>query len=161
LVQPFPFISSGFRNSARRREHWRSQILALKTCLAHLRTTSLHSPSRRQFAPWCNIQTNSRVSAFGFVPLSARTVWKTRSWSPKDARGIVPWGSPNPEADRFFEGACTGTAISFDARRTATFVGRFRLRLRDLRTIYILEIEGVRNVKIEQAPTAKGSTKPD
>jgi hypothetical protein len=77
------------------------------------------------------------------------------------ARGIVPWGSPNPEADRFFEGACMGTPINFDARRTATFVGRFRLRLRDQRTIYILEIEGVKNVKIGQAPTARGSTKPD
>jgi len=39
------------------------------------------------------------------------------------ARGIVPWGSPNPEADRFFEGACMGhPSISTQEERRRLWV---------------------------------------
>jgi hypothetical protein len=67
------------------------------------------------------------------------------------ARGIVPSGSPNTSTDAFFEGACAGPHIDFDSKRRATFTGRLRLRLERGRTIFILEVESVKDIKITPA----------
>ena len=51
-------------------------------------------------------------------------------------RGIVPYGSPGPAADAFFEGACAGQPIDFGAKRRATFTGRFSVRSRHLLSLF-------------------------
>jgi len=61
-----------------------------------------------------------------------------------------------PAADAFFGGACADRPINFDVKRTATFTGRFRLRLRDDRTIYTVGIEAVESVRITPEPRVIG-----
>ena len=77
-------------------------------------------------------------------------------------RGIAPMYVPNadPTVDTFFSGACAGRPINFDVKRTATFTGRFGLRLRDDRTIYTVEIEAVESVRITPGPRVMGSEVP-
>lgn len=77
-------------------------------------------------------------------------------------RGIVPMDAPNadPAVGTFFAGACAGRPINFDVKRTATFTGRFRLRLRDDRTIYTVGVEAVESVKITPRPRVTGSEVP-
>jgi hypothetical protein len=75
-------------------------------------------------------------------------------------RGIVPFDSADltdPAINAFFYAACADSPIELDARRTATFTGRFRLRLRGQRTVYALQIEsvsGVRETLQEMLPPA-------
>jgi hypothetical protein len=77
-------------------------------------------------------------------------------------RGILPTGPPNPSpaVDAFFDSACV-RPINFDVRRTARFAGRFRLRLRDQRTICVLEIESLEDVRVALPPRIKAGLKPD
>jgi hypothetical protein len=76
-------------------------------------------------------------------------------------RGIVPMDVPNadPAVDAFFSGTCA-MPIDFDVKRTATFTGRLRLRLRDESTIYTVGIEAVENVRITPGPRVIGSEAP-
>lgn len=66
-------------------------------------------------------------------------------------RGIAPYGSPDPAADAFFEGACASGQFDATVKRTATFTGTFRIQKRNGRSICALEIERVANVKISSA----------
>jgi hypothetical protein len=50
--------------------------------------------------------------------------------------------------------------INFDVKRTATFTGRLRLRLLDERTIYMVGIEAVENIRITPGPRLMGSEVP-
>lgn len=72
-------------------------------------------------------------------------------------RGIVPYGSTGPAADAFFEGACAGRPIDFGAKRRATFTGRFRLRSEPPFTVFVLEVESVKKIRITatRSPEAK------
>jgi hypothetical protein len=76
-------------------------------------------------------------------------------------RGIVPLDVPkaDPAVDTFFSGACA-RPINFDVKRTAMFTGRFRLRLRDDRTIYTVGIEAVESARISPGPRVMGSEVP-
>ena len=77
------------------------------------------------------------------------------------ARGLVPYGSSSPTTDAFFEGACAGPRIDFDSKRRATFTGRFRLRSERGRTIFVLEVESVKDIKITPAGGREGKLSMD
>jgi hypothetical protein len=65
-------------------------------------------------------------------------------------RGITPIIVPNvnPAVGAFFRSACDGRPINFDVKMAATFTGRFRLRLRDQATVYVVEIQTLGSVRI-------------
>ena len=69
-------------------------------------------------------------------------------------RGIAPDISltTEPRVESFFETACAERSIDFDVKRSATFTGYFRLRERNAATIFILDIESVRGIKISPGP---------
>lgn len=57
--------------------------------------------------------------------------------------------------------AVVANPIEFDVRRTATFTGRFRLRLHGQRTVYGLQIESVENITITPVRQAEpGKSQP-
>ena len=76
-------------------------------------------------------------------------------------RGIVPYGSPGPTADAFFEGACAGQPIDFGAKRRATFTGRFRLRSEPPFTVFVLEVESVKKIRITATRSPEAKLPPD
>jgi hypothetical protein len=65
-------------------------------------------------------------------------------------RGIGPVVSLHADhtVESFFEGICAEMPIDLDMTRRATFTGRFRLRERNAATIFVLDVESVRNIKI-------------
>jgi len=65
-------------------------------------------------------------------------------------RGIGPEVSLHADhaVESFFEGICAEMPIDLDVRRRVTFTGHFRLRERNAETIFILDVESVRNIKI-------------
>jgi hypothetical protein len=65
-------------------------------------------------------------------------------------RGVAPKVSLHSDhtVESFFEGICTEMPINFDVIRRATFTGRFRLRERNGATIFVLDVESVRGIKV-------------
>ena len=65
-------------------------------------------------------------------------------------RGIGPEVSPDAgdAVESFFEDICAELPIAIDVTRRATFTGRFRLRERNAATIFVIDVESVRNIKI-------------
>jgi len=75
-------------------------------------------------------------------------------------RGIAPVvvRQADQSVESFFEGVCAEMPINFDVTRRATFTGRFRLRERKAATIFVLDVESVRSIKVSQkrGPSDRG-----
>jgi hypothetical protein len=65
-------------------------------------------------------------------------------------RGVVPEVSQRRDrgVEPFFESICAELPRSLDVMRSATFTGYFRLRERNDATIFVLDVESVRGIKI-------------